>query len=635
MWKRIIDILPVLCYVVATTYSERNSTHRALLNFGPITINFYEDVGSQEVIFVQIPAAYLTRFSFEWTFSISSNDKASCPKSNITILVRENGIPIANPQNASYPDRTYISNTDTLRENFQVAAMLPNKDEFLMVFDSSEDVTGEYYVSLFLDARANPDVEIPSSCKYIAVLTVLAPDETEYNKAVIESLYEIQTLNPALYKTNFSLERNRISTLNTIYSTVREGYNMSLNSSMTYSWIVDPYADVGGTLRVDIGLDTPLDGNGTVLKSCLSRNSGEVPSTSWNDCTAGVPIIVDSKNETSATWYWPYPKSGLWVLDVGIECVEESCPDITTIHLDISIITCIENCHSESSQGDCRLYRSDVLYFAACDCKGGWSGIACTDNTHAVPRSRQLLMTLFLTLSNLIFLPCGVVAIVKGYYSESIVYFFVMFFSTFYHACDNDFAVAYCLFPYNTLQFSDFYGSITAMWVTLIAVAKLPFRLESFFHVIGIMAIGVAVTENRFSALTTLIPVLSAFLILAIKWGRQCHATHHCYPGKLDWIFSLIPGAICGIVGFILFAFVEKPSNYFYVHSLWHILMGSAVLFLIPKEKKHSWTSNRVLSSSLEECVVDAPVFYDNVENSQGSGAVLHMEMSDSSSSSD
>lgn len=635
MWRSIVGILGALGCVFASAYSAENEAHRALLNFGPIAINFYEDIGSQEVIFVQIPSAYLTRFSFEWTFFISADDKTACPESDVTVLVRKNGIPIPNPQNATHPKHTYISHDDIIRESFHVASKLPNEEKFMMTFASSDDTTGEYYVSVFLDPSDNPDREVPSNCKYITVLTVLTSDDTEYNEAFIESVYEFQSLNSTFFETDYSLERNRISTLNTVYSTLKDGYNITSNSTVSYSWIVEPYSDVGGTLRISIGIDTQdIDGNRILLKSCLVRNSDGLAGNSWNKCTSGFPITLDSKNETSTVRYWPYPKSGLWLLDVGVECPEEPCPDIITIHLDVGIISCIEDCHSDSSKGDCKLYRSDVLFFAACDCKGGWRGIACTDGTHAVPRSRQLLMTLLLTLSNLIFLPCGVLAVFKGYFSESIVYFFVMFFSTFYHACDNDFAIAYCLFPYNTLQFSDFYGSITAMWVTLIAIARLPFRLESIFHVIGIMAIGIAVTQNRFSALTTLIPVLAALLILAIKWGRECRATHHCYPVKRDWIFSIIPGSICGIVGFILFAFVEKPSNYFYVHSLWHILMGSAVIFLIPKEKKYSWTkSNSVFSSSLEESMTGAPVFYDNVDSSQSRSAVLHMEMSDSSSS--
>ena len=48
-----------------------------------------------------------------------------------------------------------------------------------------------------------------------------------------------------------------------------------------------------------------------------------------------------------------------------------------------------------------------------------------------------LAATLLLCLSNLLFLPAVGLAVYRGFYTESFVYFATMVFSTLFHACDQ------------------------------------------------------------------------------------------------------------------------------------------------------------------------------------------------------
>lgn len=71
-----------------------------------------------------------------------------------------------------------------------------------------------------------------------------------------------------------------------------------------------------------------------------------------------------------------------------------------------------------------------VFVFAVCVCVLGWDGWGCTDNSEAYSYSFQLLSTLLLCLSNLMFVPPVAIAIRSHYLLEASVYIFTMFFST-------------------------------------------------------------------------------------------------------------------------------------------------------------------------------------------------------------
>ena len=139
----------------------------------------------------------------------------------------------------------------------------------------------------------------------------------------------------------------------------------------------------------------------------------------------------------------------------------------------------------------------------------GYRGWGCTDDREATSEIDLLAATLLLCLSNLLFLPAVGLAIYRGFYTESFVYFANMVFSTvsfdvtlhiqsytnilftlfhvatflffvfefiliqLYHACDQD-VFSICLMKYSVLQFCDIYTATMAYWVTVLAMGALP-----------------------------------------------------------------------------------------------------------------------------------------------------------------
>ena len=50
----------------------------------------------------------------------------------------------------------------------------------------------------------------------------------------------------------------------------------------------------------------------------------------------------------------------------------------------------------------------------------------------------------------------------------------------------------------------------------------------------------------------------------------------------------VIPGFLLALAGLVLFAFCETDENYWYTHSLWHILIASSILFFLPHNKRYT-----------------------------------------------
>ncbi|KYO36176.1 transmembrane protein 8B isoform B [Alligator mississippiensis] len=217
----------------------------------------------------------------------------------------------------------------------------------------------------------------------------------------------------------------------------------------------------------------------------------------------------------------------------------------------------------------------------------GWNGWGCTDNAEAFSYGFQLLSTLLLCLSNLMFVPPVAIALRSHYLLEASVYIFTMFFSTFYHACDQPGIVVFCIMEYDVLQFCDFLGSLMSVWVTVIAMARLQPVVKQVLYLLGAMLLSMALQLDRHGLWNLLGPSLFALGIMAIAWTARSIRRRHCYPPTWKrWAFYLCPGALIAAAAVLLYAFVETEENYFYIHSIWHMLIAGSVGFLLPPRAK-------------------------------------------------
>lgn len=236
--------------------------------------------------------------------------------------------------------------------------------------------------------------------------------------------------------------------------------------------------------------------------------------------------------------------------------------------------------------GRCYHYMSGGFVFSTCLCIKGYRGWDCTEDSQVPSSFSILLALLLLTLSNLLFIPSIYFGIRRKYYTESVIYFFAMFFSIFYHACDSgEDEYSFCLVKIGVLQFCDFYCGLLAIWVTLIAMAHIRQTLVSLFHMFGAILLAFGTELNKQSLWVFLAPALTGLCIISLSWGWRCRRTRKWFPSRKYLAVFMPVGMVLVMVGLVCYAFLQTRQNYHIVHSIWHMVMALSILCLLPSRK--------------------------------------------------
>ncbi|CAG9835409.1 unnamed protein product [Diabrotica balteata] len=381
-----------------------------------------------------------------------------------------------------------------------------------------------------------------------------------------------------------------------------------------------------------------------VIVACIRRGAIEVPTwpnkCSYNGIENQSQLILNKTTENS-TILVPYPESGVWYATFKLfcgECIPCHCPAPCQERYEQCVIDCELSCDGSgecqqcttncsenviqdtecagcdcdgpclksnvtcntslifdigshpcifgqcSRNGRCMFVVSDGVVFSTCACMNKYRGWDCSDNSQATPYYMVVIELLLLVLSNLIFLPAVYIAYRRKYYIEALTYFFICFFSTFYHACDaGENLINFCLVRLSALQFGDFFCAILAIWVTLIAIADLPQLLTSVCHMVGAIVLAFCTTINKTSLWVFGLPVITGLLIVVVSWILKYRKVKQRFANR-NYLYYKIPiGVTVVTVGLVCYAFLQTEDNYKYLHSLWHVLMAVALIIILPK----------------------------------------------------
>ncbi|XP_008587590.1 PREDICTED: transmembrane protein 8A [Galeopterus variegatus] len=366
--------------------------------------------------------------------------------------------------------------------------------------------------------------------------------------------------------------------------------------------------DSGGSLSISLQANKTEIVNDTLVVACMNAASPFLSfDTSLNCTTAffqGYPLSLSTSSLT-ANLIIPYPETDDWYLSLQLMCPEspENCQQ-AMVHVEttVNLVPCLNDC---GPYGQCLLLRRHSYLYASCSCKAGWRGWSCTDNSTAQTVAQQRMAVLLLTLSNLVFLAPIAVSVHRALLVEASVYSYTMFFSTFYHACDQPGEAVLCILNYDTLQYCDFLGSGVSIWVTILCMARLKTVLKHVLFVLGTLVIAMSLYLDRRGIWNMMGPCLFAFVIMASMWGYRCGHRNQCYPSSWQrWVFYLLPGISMASVGIAIYTFMMTSDNYYYTHSIWHMLLAGSAALLLPPRDRHAkpWAWSQTFPCHYQIC---------------------------------
>jgi len=379
------------------------------------------------------------------------------------------------------------------------------------------------------------------------------------------------------------------------------------------------FSDLGGTINIAMGMDVFESQNQSVeVYGCLQKGREPKVENDTLTCDKNSLIrIASDEPPHTALKLVPYPEPGTWYLGLQVRCVDpdsrekvQCWGDFRFANLMTSINIHIQPCGYRPQGEICGPYgvcvrtHKGVYMFTSCRCSSGYRGWTCDDSVSAEPAWKLISDTLLLTLSNLFFLPAVGLALYYRLYTESLIYGATMFFSTFYHTCDQELnhkhlpsgleKACHALYvSKEVLQFCDFFCAILSFWVTIISMAKLPERLVSFLHMLGVLLVAILVQYNRNGIQVFAVPIPLGILILVITLIVRSYKRRKVLKANKTCAIWLTLGILCAVTAVLIFALIETTSNYQFVHSAWHVMIAMSLVFLLPYCKREQHTRNK------------------------------------------
>ncbi|GAB1300748.1 Post-GPI attachment to proteins factor 6 [Apodemus speciosus] len=620
----------------------------------PQKLSFYSWYGSARLFHFRVPPDTVL---LQWLLHVSQGGP-SCSDVEITVHFRSGAPPVINPLGTSFPDNTgshasfhvrtllstmLLGNTSVnvshpAPGDWFLAAHLPPASQKIQVkgflptcayiFQPDMLVTRAVEVSIL-----EPDVPLPQTpLSYPSYLKACRPWSVTFHQ-LIQNVPN-QTYTSAVQPSQSAGRGSRVDSgpfCLLSYPVLREdtdvvsvhfqplnGAFVLVHSSMpsVMQLRLDTGMDSGGSFIVVLRTNKTEVTNGTLVAACVTAASPFLSFNASLNCTTaffqGYPMSLSASSHM-ANLIIPYPETDNWYLSLQLVCPEspEDCEQaVVRVETILYLVPCLNDC---GPYGQCLLLRRYGYLYAGCSCKAGWQGWSCTDNSTAQTVAQQRAAALLLTLSNLMFLAPIAISLHRSFLVEASVYFYTMFFSTFYHACDQPGEAVLCILNYDTLQYCDFLGSGASTWVTILCMARLKTILKQVLLVLGTLVIAMSLQMDRRGIWNLMGPCVFAFVIMASMWMYRCGHRRQCYPTSWQrWVFYLLPGISMASVGIAMYTSMMTSDNYYYTHSIWHILLaGSAACLLPPREEKAgSWTCLQKFPCHYQICRNDRDELY-------------------------
>ncbi|KAJ0404204.1 hypothetical protein P43SY_002047 [Pythium insidiosum] len=257
-----------------------------------------------------------------------------------------------------------------------------------------------------------------------------------------------------------------------------------------------------------------------------------------------------------------------------------------SVDVELDTFACPESACSR--HGTCEMkqtYRG--LSYGACSCHYGFGGEQCQLRTvEAKFRKHQIFLLIF---SNIAILPVTLLSCRRKLYIDSVLFGATGLVSAIYHACDVELV---CILPYRFLHQMDF--ALSFNMIMLLSVHLSGARKQAKAGVQAVLFLATIVMANRATSMTNWVLIgagcslqFSVTLVYYFVMGSQRMGLGKLAALKSFLFHSNNFDMRYGILGLGLWIgalscwFSSSSTNYWLIHSLWHMLaMLSAFCFI-------------------------------------------------------
>nr|KAF6491305.1 hypothetical protein HJG59_018478 [Molossus molossus] len=458
----------------------------------PQKLSFYSWYGNARLFYFRVPPDTVL---LHWLLQVSQGGDLTCANVEITVYFRYGAPPVINPLGTSFPANT------SMQPSFLIKMLQSNTS-----INISHPAPGDWFVAAHLPPSSQK-IEMKGfvpTCAY-----TFQPD------MLVVRVVEVSILEPNIpFPQTLLFHPSYLKVSVLVQSDMPSVMRLQLNTGM----------DSGGSLTISLWVNKSVISNNTLIMVCVNAASPFLSFNSSLNCTTaffqGYPLSL-STSSRKANLIIPYPETDNWYLSLQLVCLQspEECEKASVlVETTLSLVPCLNDC---GPYGQCLLLRRHGYLYAGCSCKAGWCGWGCSDNSTAQTVAQQRAAALLLTLSNLLFLAPITVSVYRCLLVEASVYAYTMFFSMFYHACDQPGEAVLCILNYDTLQYCDFLGSGVSIWVTILCMAQLKAALKYVLLLLGTLVFAMSLQLNRMGIWNVMGPCLFALVLMVTMWVRS------------------------------------------------------------------------------------------------------------------
>lgn len=125
-----------------------------------------------------------------------------------------------------------------------------------------------------------------------------------------------------------------------------------------------------------------------------------------------------------------------------------------------------------------------------------------------------------------------------------------------------------------------------------------PWKVFSYF--LGTLICLSINLYDRFSHTAFIIFLCTAIIFTVLTWCKICWSKRKLYPSGKHLLKFYLPGFVLAFIGILIYSFLQTKTNYWILHSIWHMCMAISIIFFMPKRETPIYKASSTACDNLK-----------------------------------